>query len=93
MVVTIDGLEHYQRVTRKFGGFRIGDPPAVYRGHRDIAWQLLPSVARLQCASPNLIAEHHEDHSVERGLLVLFRTYVAALAPPWVWAGTDTVVG
>lgn len=89
---SIETLEQYLRITKSFGGFRAGDPPAVYRGHRNIGWQLLPSIARLQCKSP-VIAKHVEDHSIERGLFVLFKNQAAAIAPAWVWNGDEKVVG
>lgn len=40
-----------------------------------------------------IIAQHVEDHSVERGLFVLFKNQAAAIAPTWVWNGDEKVVG
>jgi len=89
----IETLEQYLKITNKFGGFKIGDPPAVYRGHRDIAWQLVPTIARLQCDFDQIIAENQEDNSIERGLFILFKNKTSTLVPSWIWIGDETAVG
>jgi hypothetical protein len=74
--------------------YRIGDPPTVYRGQRNIGNSLLPAISRLQGkVKRELIAKNATDQSVERGLLVLFMQGAASLAPNWVWSGDRTTVG
>ena len=65
----------------------------MYRGHRDFSWPALPTVARIPCQANLLIAKSHDDRSTERGLFVFFKANVSALAPSWVWSGSETVVG
>lgn len=75
-------------------GARAGDPPVVYRGHRDVSWKLIPGIARLPINRfMPLICSGRRDKSIERGLFVLFKQHSAALAPEWVWTGDAPTVG
>lgn len=58
--------------------------PALYRGHRDIKWQLLPLVARVKFREsvirdyPKFAEFKAADHSAEKGLYNSFRTWAAS---------------
>ena len=54
------------------------DQLALYRGHRDIAWKLLPSIARPPFSGPAAFCKDEHDHSAERTIFLLFREYAAS---------------
>lgn len=57
---------------------------ALYRGHRDLTWPLLPSIARYGSKAICTVAR---DKSPERRFFLFFRDYSAALMPQWVSQG------
>jgi hypothetical protein len=90
---TVESIQDFVCVAKQLAGHRIGDPPTVFRGQRNIAWNLLPAVARLQSDHLSVVASHSSDTSIERGLLVLFKNSVASTAPVWLWSGTEAQIG
>jgi FRG domain len=67
------------------------DLVTIYRGHRDIVWRLVPTIARSGfnsdafCRDPN-------DQSAERTLFLFFRDWTASMMPTWVSEGSDREV-
>jgi len=93
--ITVQSLAEFLSFVEKNTGHREGDPPSVFRGHRDIAWELAPSITRLKgtCKTNEIIAKRKTDKSIERGLFIHFKDYAAASVPNWIWSGNETVVG
>jgi hypothetical protein len=64
------------------------DLVTVYRGHRDIVWRLVPTIARSSfssdafCRGPNA-------QSAERTLFLFFRDWTASMMPTWVSEGSE----
>lgn len=54
------------------------DKHALFRGHKDAAWDLLPAIAR-HPFTPNAICKRKNDHSAERTLFRVFQTHAANL--------------
>ena len=66
------------------------DRLAAYRGHADIAWKLVPNIARPpRFRVPDAFCRAPGDQSAERALFVFFRDSAAALMPAWVSEGSD----
>ncbi len=64
------------------------DRLAAYRGHRDIAWNLLPAIARPPFeGKPVFCQEPHSGKSVERSLYLFFRDRTTSTLPAWVSEG------
>ncbi len=63
------------------------DKLAIYRGHRDIAWKIVPAIARPPFGQRKDICRGR-DRSSERRLYLLFRDYTAAMMPAWVSVGS-----
>jgi len=68
------------------------DTMALYRGHRDISWKLLPQIARDPFTAPTAFCTKLRDRSAERNLFLFFREYSASLMPGWVSQGSDKEV-
>ena len=59
---------------------------AIYRGHRDIGWKLLPTVARFN--ERDICKQLRGNRSAaERRFFLFFRDYAAAMMPIWVSQG------
>jgi len=66
------------------------DVLAAYRGHRDVAWELRPTIARLPIengVTRFCLEEPRGDPSVERSLFSLFRDRTMSMMPEWVSSG------
>jgi hypothetical protein len=68
------------------------DNQSIYRGHRDISWELLPRIARDPFLSPDAFCRTDQpDQSAESSLYKLFRDYAASLMPSWIFLDDDKV--
>jgi len=56
---------------------------AAFRGNRDIAWALVPGIARWPFKAPEAFCQAPEDQSAERILFLLFCDSCASLMPAW----------
>jgi len=65
------------------------DNLSIYRGQRDIYWNLLPKIARIPFDGIKSICKAPNDKSAERSLFLLFSTYSASILPSWVFQGND----
>lgn len=74
-------------------GHTTHDQLAVFRGHRDVAWSLIPSIARSPFIAPRAFCESPDTgHSAERSLFLLFRDFTASMMPAWVSQGSEKEV-
>jgi hypothetical protein len=86
---TIQDLKSFLTVVALEAGTVSLDRIAAYRGHRDIKWKLVPSIARHPFKAPEAF---HRDHTkswcAERSLYLFFRDFSASMMPEWVSQGT-----
>lgn len=87
-----ENIEEFLALVRKRIGITAHDKLAIYRGHRDIAWKLVPKIARPPFVVPAAICKRRDDKSAERTLYVLFREYGASMMADWISQGTDKEV-
>jgi hypothetical protein len=69
--------------------------PTIYRGHCDVAWKLVPKIARIPLKSNyenRRFCTDPEDKSAERHLFGFFREWSASVMPAWVSVGSTQEV-
>jgi hypothetical protein len=85
---SIESLEEFIGVIGSAVGKTSLDRLAAYRGHRDLAWRLLPKISRLPFLGPAAFCKLAEvDQSAERSLFLFFRDRTASMMPAWVFQG------
>ena len=70
LVKKIESLEEFLRIIQNYKPAH--DETTVYRGQRDIAWKLLPSIARDSVFNDEAICKTLDDNSAERNLFCFF---------------------
>lgn len=91
-------IEFLKEVQRLIGNKTEIDRPALYRGHRDRAWRLVPKVARIGfrkgfCKEGlEFCTAREDDDSAERGLYNFFREWAASAMPAWALQQDDVEV-
>lgn len=86
--LTAESLPEFVRQVAENATLSTLDCVAAYRGHRDIAWKLLPTIARDPFRpSAALCSGEDEDECAERVLLRFFDTFAASMIPEWASAG------
>lgn len=83
MAELIESLNHYMETIQKKYPKRGPGNWVVFRGHRDIAWTLFPSVAR---------DPYRGESNRERDLLRMFASYCISIMPSWISQGTSKQV-
>jgi hypothetical protein len=64
------------------------DHLAIFRGHKDVMWKLLPRIARPPFKAPEgFHLDRTESRSAERSLFIFFRDFAASLMPDWISQG------
>jgi hypothetical protein len=79
-------LPHYIELARQFCGRATDDEPVLFRGHRDIGWHLVPTIARPPFCEKAICTQDGDD-SAERRLFLLFRSLSASMFPEWASIG------
>jgi hypothetical protein len=81
-------LSEFLGIVHGFVGETGHDRLAAFRGHRDLAWKLCPSISRPPFVGPKAFcSQPEEDQSAERSLFSLFRDSTASMMPAWVSHG------
>ena len=82
-IISIDSLNNYlENIQKSFPNMGPGHW-VVFRGHRDIAWKLLPSVAR---------EPYNGKNRQEKDLLRMFNHYCASFMHSWISQGNSKQV-
>lgn len=68
------------------------DKIAIFRGHRDIAWKLVPTISRPPFINPTAFCKKSNDDSAERSLFWLFKGYTASIMDSWISQGESKEV-
>ena len=87
--ITATTLHEFTEIVRSRVGTPTIDHVSAYRGHRDVAWRLVPTIAREPFRAPRAFCNNQKDQSAERILLLFFNSFSVSLMPPWVSAGTE----
>jgi hypothetical protein len=89
----IEGLQPFlSTVSAKIGEVSL-DRLAIFRGHRDVMWRLVPKIARPPFTTPAAFhLDAKESLSAERGLYIFFRDFGASMMPDWISQGNDKEV-
>ena len=82
--VSADSLREFTKLIHDHVGPSTPDSLAAYRGHRDIAWELVPTIAREPFRAPEAFCRNRHDQSAERIILLFFNNFAASLMPSWV---------
>jgi hypothetical protein len=90
--VRVSTVEEYLGSIHGVTGYIGHDTMAIYRGHQDIAWKLLPRIARPPFIAPQAFCKRKRDTSAERNLLLLFADMAASLFPAWISRGSEKEV-
>lgn len=83
---SVTSLQDFLKVTQEYITKARSDEPVVFRGHRDVGWRLLPTIARYPFTT-NAICTEDSDDSAERRLFLLARSQGASVSPDWMQAG------
>lgn len=90
---TAGTLEEFLSIVESNVGFTSLDRVAAFRGHRDVAWKLLPRIARYPFKGQAAFCKKaRNDQSAERKLFVFFRDFTASMMPEWVSQGSSKEV-
>jgi hypothetical protein len=101
MELIANSLSEYLDLIQKEVGHSSHGNLALYRGHRDITWELTPGIVRHPfvmpeaiCTKPihNVKGDDIRDMSAERRLLIEFYDRATPMFPKWVWAGSEAEV-
>lgn len=88
----VETVEEYLGELKNLVGETTQDRMALYRGHRDLAWPIIPQIARQPFFNPDAFCKKDRDASAERNLFLFFRDHAAALFPTWISQGSHKEV-
>jgi len=91
-IANVTNVENYLTEIHRLVGSTAQDNMALYRGHRDLSWSVVPQIARSPFRVPDAFCQEERDASAERNLFLFFRDYAAALFPAWISQGSDKEV-
>jgi FRG domain-containing protein len=86
--VPVQSIQDVLSAVAKHAPNRGSDSWTVFRGQRDIAWPIVPRIARFPFLQDAFCTGNDDGRRVERWLLVNFRTSATPLMPPWVSQGS-----
>jgi hypothetical protein len=101
MEFTATSLSEYLQLIKDEIGHSSHGNLSLYRGHRDINWELTPGITRYPFVLPDAICkkpidetggDYPRDESAERRLLIVFYDHATPIFPQWVWSGTEAEI-